>query len=155
MNVFRVRAACAALKGYDPHIENWDQSPFHHNEAGSDNKPTLAVAGVEVPLVEMHTATRMRWTANLTTFSDHARLERDGPPYAEHMFKADGEIVLKKLEKHIRDRKYGKWVSVATSEKGSYRIEDVLIFWTSTCRSCGRMREDNDALSWRMTTRHT
>ena len=91
----------------------------------------------------------------MTTFSDHARLERDGPPYAEHMFTADGEIVLKKLEKHISDRKYGKWVSVATSEKCSYRIEDVLIFWISTCRSCGRMREDNDALSWRMTTRHT
>lgn len=48
-NVFRVRAAVAALKGYDPHIENWDQSPFHHNETGSENKPTLAVAGVEVP----------------------------------------------------------------------------------------------------------
>ena len=44
------------------------------------------------------------------------------------MFTADGEIVVKKLEKHIRDRKYGKWVSVATSEKGSYRVEDVLNF---------------------------
>jgi hypothetical protein len=32
------------------------------------------------------------------------------------------------LEKHISDRKYGKWVSVATSEKGSYRVEDVLNF---------------------------
>jgi hypothetical protein len=116
------------IEGVRPHIENWDQSPFHHNETVSDNKPTLAVAGVEVPLVEMHTATRMRRTANLTTFSDHARLERDGPPYAEHMFKADGEIVLKKSEKHISDRKYGKWVSVATSEKGSYRVEDVLTF---------------------------
>ena len=83
------------MKGYDHHFENWDQSPFHHNETGSDNKPTLAVAGVEVPLVEMHTATRMRWTANLTTFSDHARLTKDGPSYAEHMFQADGEIVLK------------------------------------------------------------
>ena len=83
---------------------------------------------MEVPLVGLHTATRMRWAANLTTFSDHARLERDGPPYAEHMFKADGEIVLKKLEKHISDRKYGKWVSVATFEKGSHRIGDVLTF---------------------------
>ena len=129
MNVFRARAACAALKGYDPHIENWDHYPFHHNETGSDSKTTLAVAGVDVPLVELHTATRMCWTANVTTFSDHARLERDGPPYAEHMFKADGDIVLKKVEKHISDRKYGKWVSVATSEKGSYRIEDVLTFF--------------------------
>ena len=78
--------------------------------------------------MELHTATRMRWTANLTTFSDHARLNQDGPPCAEHMFKGDGEIVLKRLQKHIRDRGYGKWVSVATSEKGSYRHEDVLNF---------------------------
>ena len=59
-NCFRVRAAIAALKGYDPRLENWDQSPFHHNETGSNNTKTLAVAGVEVPLVELHTATRMR-----------------------------------------------------------------------------------------------
>ena len=51
LNVYRVRAAVAALKSYDPHMENWDQSPFHHNETGSENKPTLAVAGLEVPLV--------------------------------------------------------------------------------------------------------
>ena len=107
-------------------MENWDQSPFHHNETGSGNTPTPAVAGVEVPLVEGHIATRARWPANLTTFSDHARLTTDGPPYAEHMFKADGEVILKRLQDHIRSRGYGKWVSVATSEKGSYRTEDVL-----------------------------
>ena len=80
LHVFRVRAAILALKGYDPHVENWDHSPFHHNETGSHNQKTLAVAGVEVPLVELHTATRMRWTANLTTFSDHARRKERGPP---------------------------------------------------------------------------
>jgi hypothetical protein len=80
LNVFRVRAAIEALKGYDPHLENWDQSPFHHTETGSNNAKTLAVAGVEVPLVELHTATRMRWTANLTTFSEHVRLTQHGPP---------------------------------------------------------------------------
>ena len=31
LNVLRVRAAIEALKGYGPHIENWDRSPFHHN----------------------------------------------------------------------------------------------------------------------------
>ena len=139
LNVFRVRATVEALKGHDPHLENWDQSPLHHNETGSNNTKTLAVAGVEVPLVELHTTTRMRWTANLTTFSDHARLERDGPPCAEHMFKADGEIVLKKWEKHIRDRKYGKWVSVATPEKRSYRVEDVL---TVLDKRVPQLRED-------------
>ena len=81
-----------------------------------------------MPLVEQHNATRARWSANLTTFSDHARLSKDGPPYAEHMFKADGEILLQRLQNHIRRRGYGKWVSVATSEKGSDRAEDVLNF---------------------------
>ena len=76
--------------------------------------------------MEGHNATRARWSANLTTLSDHARLTKDGPPYAEHMFKADGEVVLKRLQDYIRRRGYGKWVSVATSEKGSYRTEDVL-----------------------------
>jgi len=101
---------------------------------------------VKVPLVAMHTATRMRWTASLTMFSDHARLNQDGPPYAEHMFKADGEIVLKRLQKHIRDRGYGKWVSVATSEKGSYRTEDVL-----TCleKHLPQLREDEGG-QWRI-----
>ena len=36
----------------DPHLENWDQSPFHHNETGSENKPTLAVAGVDVGKID-------------------------------------------------------------------------------------------------------
>ena len=115
-------------EGLRPRMENWDQSPLRHNETGSEHKPTLAAAGVEVPLVEQHIATRARWSANLTTFSDHARLTKDGPPYAEHMFKADGEILLQRLQDHIRRRGYGKWVSVATSEKGSYRTEDVLSF---------------------------
>ena len=109
-------------------MENWDQSPFQHDETGSTNPKTLAVAGVEVPLVELHTATRMRWTANLTTFSDHKRLAEHGPPYAERMFKADGEIRLQRLQQHIRSRGYKPWVSVATFEKGSHRIGDVLTF---------------------------
>ena len=58
LNVYRVRAAVAALLGYDPHMENWDQSPFHHNETGSGNQPTLAVAGLDVPLVDGGTTPR-------------------------------------------------------------------------------------------------
>ena len=80
LNVYRVRAACHALLGYDMEMENWDQSPFHHNETGSHNSKTLEIAGVNVPLVEGHDATRSRWTANFTCFSDKARLNRDGPP---------------------------------------------------------------------------
>ena len=60
LNVARIRALCLAEFGYDPEIENWDQSPFHHNESGSQNMPTLAVAGngAIVPLIV--------WTAAAT-----------------------------------------------------------------------------------------
>ena len=53
LNVARVRAAVAeCFAGHDPSVENWDQSPFHHNESGSANVCTLAVWGDTVPLVE-------------------------------------------------------------------------------------------------------
>ena len=128
LNVARVRALCLVLFGYDPEMENWDQSPFHHNESGSQNVTTLAVAGSVVPLIEGHAATRERWTANLTTFSNKERLLAEGPPYSEFMFKASGERIELNMREHIRSRGYGPWVSVATSEKGSYRKADVLAF---------------------------
>ena len=110
LNVYLVRAACHALLGYDMEIENWDQSPFHHNETGSQNSKTLAIAGVNVPLVEGHDATRSRRTANFTCFSDKARLTRGGPPYMECMFRVEGggERVKPQLEEHIRGRGYRK-----------------------------------------------
>ena len=127
----RVRALCLAVHGYDPEIENWDQSPFHHNESGSQNMTTLAVAGrsATVPLIEGHAATRMRWATNLTTFSNEERLKAEGPPYCEIMFKATAEGPLEqRLWEHVRSRGYGPWVSVTTSEKGSYRQVGVLAF---------------------------
>ena len=57
-NVARVRACCLATQGYDPDVENVDQSRFHNNESGSQNASTLAVAGSIVPLVEGHADTR-------------------------------------------------------------------------------------------------
>ena len=77
-NVARVRAVCLAVFWYDPEKENWDQSPFHHNESGSQNMTTLAVAGrsATVPLIEGHAAVRLRWTANLTTFSNEDCLKK-------------------------------------------------------------------------------
>ena len=68
--VFKVRAACEALHGYDPGMENFDQSPYYHNETGSKNVSTVAVAGMVCPLVEGHADTRERWTGNFTTFSE-------------------------------------------------------------------------------------
>ena len=75
-------------------MENWDQTPVHHNESGSQNVSTLAVAGGNVPLVEGHTDTRKRWMANLVTFSNKERLREQGhPPYCELLFKADGDVM--------------------------------------------------------------
>ena len=98
LNVARVRALCLAIFGYDPEIENWDHSPSHHNESGSQNMTTLAIAGKTaiVPLVEGHSDTRERWAANLTTFSDEERLKEEGPPYCERMLQVTVEGPLEK-----------------------------------------------------------
>ena len=54
LSAVRVRALCQAIHGYEPEMENWDQSPFHNNESGSKDVRTLAVARSAVPLVEGH-----------------------------------------------------------------------------------------------------
>ena len=90
LNAFRVRAACEVIHGYDPEMENFDQSPYHTNETGSKGLPTLAVAGnLEVPLVEGHADTRERWTGNFTTFSDKKRILAGEIPYVEVLFKSN------------------------------------------------------------------
>ena len=63
------------------------------------------------------------------------------------MFKADGEVVLKRLQTHIRSRGYAPWVSVATSEKGSYRTEDVLNFLETHLPP---LRQDGGEREWRI-----
>ncbi len=128
LNVARVRALCLATHGYDPEIENWDQSPFHNNESGSANVSTLAVAGSTVPLVDGHADTRERRTANLTTFSNKARIQAECPPYCELLFEAEGDRLELRLGEYIRSRGFGPWLSVATAPKGSYRTPDVLNF---------------------------
>ena len=92
LNVARVRALCMFV-GYDPEIDNFDQTPFHANESGSQNTATLAVAGTVVPVVEGHADTRERWTLNLFTLSSLERLQRHAAPhsYCECLFKASGE----------------------------------------------------------------
>ena len=130
LNLARVRALCIEIFGYDPEQENWDQSPFHKNESGSKDGKSLAVAGqIEVPLIEGHSDVRSRWTANLTTFSNKQRILDGELPYAELMFKAEGEVLQKRLQDHIRSGgNYPPWLSVTTAEKGSYKEADVLNF---------------------------
>ena len=101
-----LRAAAEELLGYDPHILNWDQSPFHHNESASAAKPCLAVKGGLVPLVEAHDDAKSRWTANLTVYSDVEDILSRGPPPAELMFKGAAGAV-EELAAHVRRRGHG------------------------------------------------
>ena len=131
ITVARVRALCLECNGHDPDFENFDQTPYHFNESGSQDGSTLGVCGELCPLVEGHAATRMRWSANLGTFSDAERIT-DGKetPYAEFMFKfvdKTGKMELR-LRNHIHNRGYGKWVSVACSSSGSYGEDEILAF---------------------------
>ena len=68
LNLFRLRYLCLLLLGYEPDMENWDQSPYHNNEVGSQGKAVLAIKGAKVPIVEGNSDVKQRWTANLTTF---------------------------------------------------------------------------------------
>ena len=70
VNLFRLRLFCLRLLGYEPSMHNFDQSPFHNNETGAQDKPTLDVRGGKVPLIEGNTDVKMRWTANLSTCSE-------------------------------------------------------------------------------------
>ena len=118
INLVRVRTLCEECHGYDPEMENWDQSPFHRNEVGSQNAKTLAIEGaIEVPLIEGHADTRARWTANLTTFSNKERILAGELPYAEFMFKADSDVLQTRLREHLRSCGCDRSISAATSEK--------------------------------------
>ena len=69
---------------------------------------------------------------------------KEGPPYAEFMFKARGGILQQRLQEHLRSRGVGAWASAVTSEKASYRVDDVLNFLE---RHLPKMEEGR---KWRM-----
>ena len=128
-NIFRIRKLILDTFGYEPTILNWDQSPYHNNETGSQDKPVLNVKGAKAPVVEGKDDVRMRWTANLTTIScSRGILEGQMPP-VECLFKGESEGKLKeKLTAHIRSRGFPNWFSVACSPRGSYREDDIIEF---------------------------
>jgi len=113
VTLFRIRKFIMLKFGYDPLILNWDQSPFHHNETGSQDKATLCVRGDKVPIVQGNVDTKSRWTANLTTASKFTAVADGTMPPAECMFKAarDG-IVLQRLRSFHRSRGLPKWLTV-------------------------------------------
>ena len=132
LNVARVRQLCILCHGYDPQIDGFDQKPFHMNESGSQNRKSLQWRGVgEVPLKECASSTRARWTAN-TYVTSRPGSFAPFPPL-EIMFKG-GPVVERRVVEHLRTLCAGgdlgdlRWVTVTTSDKGSYRAEHVVEF---------------------------
>ena len=142
-NVFRVRGLIRAKFGYDPALWNFDQSPYHMNEAGSKETGTLALRGQPVVVLkEGHAATRSRWTMNTMCISDFDDANTHGGggiqgdeaaptvvgmlPPLELMFKAQGCQLEHRLQASIPAD--ASWMSVTTSPKGSYREEHVLAY---------------------------
>jgi hypothetical protein len=143
--LFRIRLFIFLAFGYDPLLLNFDQSPFHHNETGSQNKPTLAARGSTVPVVEGNSDVKSRWTANLTTQSRFTGRVGDPMPAAECMFKAarDGAVDAR-LQAFLRSRGFPQWFTVTVGPKGSYREHDVIEWLT---RHLEKWREGRD---WRI-----
>ena len=125
--LFRIRLFIFLEFGYDPVILNFDQSPFHHNETGSQHQPTLAVRGSTVPVVEGNSDVKSRWTANLTTQSRFTSGSGGPMPPAECMFKAAKDATVDaRLQAFLRSRGFPPWFTVTTGPRGSYREHDVL-----------------------------
>jgi len=128
-NLFRLRKFIILVFGYDPLIINWDQSPFHHNETGSQNKLTLSVRGGIVPVVEGNSDAKSRWTANLSTVSDFAAVADGMMPFCECMFKAEIDgAVNERLQSFLRSHGFPRWFTVTVGPKGSYREHDIISF---------------------------
>ena len=134
--IFRLRLFIFLAFGYDPLIANPDQSPYHHNETGSQNKPTLGVRGGTVPVVEGNSDVKSRWTAFLTTFSRIPAVAGGGGgggggamAWVECMFKAERDgVVDARLQAFLRSRGFPPWFTVTVGPKGSYREQDIIAF---------------------------
>ena len=83
VSLFRLRKLAKLCLGYEPNMWNFDQSPYHHNESGSQNKSTLGVRGSTIPVVEGTDDVRTRWTAQLTTCSSATAIAAGHIPPAE------------------------------------------------------------------------
>ena len=116
--LFRVRMLIRLVFGYDPTIFNFDQSPFHHNETGCQDKATLSAVGSKVPIIEGTADVRTRWTANLTTCSRFTAVANGAMPPAECMFKGerDGSIHAR-LQRHRRSCGYPAWFTATVAPK--------------------------------------
>ena len=127
VSLFRIRLFMRLAFGYEPVLYNFDQSPYHHNETGSQNKATLGVRGSTVPVVEGNADVKSRWTANLTTCSEFTAVAGGSMPWSECMFKGAKDAKLDaRLKAFGRSRGFPSWFTVTTGPKGSYRERDII-----------------------------
>jgi len=127
VNLFRIRLFILLSFGYDPLISNLDQTPFHHNETGSQDKAILAVRGATVPVVEGKNDVMSRWTATLSTESVFTAVAGGKMPAAEVMYTGQKDGPLhRRLQEFHRSRGFPSWFTVTVGPKGSYREEDVI-----------------------------
>ena len=134
-NIFRLRTLAMRTLGYEPDMDNLDQSPFHMNESGSQAHRTLHIRGSGVvELKDGHAATRERWTLQTMTTSNLERA-RSIPP-VELMFKATGDRLVQRLRTEVPS--WAPWMSVVTSPKA--RTERTTCWTTSrpAWRTCAR-----------------
>ncbi len=122
--------ALPADAGQDLVMWNFDQSPFHMNEAGSKNQRSLELRGKpERVLKEGHAATRERWTANAMTVSDTTICGAGRIPPLEIMFRVAGSgAVLNPRMRSYIPAWAAPWLTVVTSPTGSYKESDVLTY---------------------------
>jgi len=128
-NLFKVRTFIKEVFGYDPIIASLDEKGMHLNENASKNRPTLDFKDVAyVCLRENEYDSKHRWTGMTQCVSE---LEGDEVPGTELLF-CGGEVIKKQLGETLADlRACGAcvdWISVATSDSGSYRTEHFLDF---------------------------
>ena len=145
LNIYRVRRLCELEFGYSPAMEGFDQKPFHFNESGSMQKKSLHWKGVpEVPLKEIASAVRARWTATTFTSSSLDRFEEQPP--LEAMFKG-GEVVQQRLDDMLMSLCAGgdhgelSFFSAQVGPKGSYRVEHVVEFLRTHLEEAGPGRQ--------------
>ena len=125
-NLIRVRRLTEVLFGNDmaSAIYGIDEKPLHFNESGSKNTCSLELVGApSVKLKQNHAATRERATVMTTVSSNVAAAGQPRRLPVEVLFRAKSS----RRTRHLlvpADLNF----SVAWTEKGSYRLENILCF---------------------------
>lgn len=97
--------------------------------AGSQNVGTIHVVGADVvPLLEGHADTRERFSWNPFTYSDKRSFcGGEKLPTCEILFKG-GPKLEAELQEYVRSKGWSSWMTIQTSESGSYDEQHILAF---------------------------